>query len=243
MRDRKPIWNSDRINAGSAIEENHGPTPLRNRRKAARRHPTELHAEQDHAEDGDPECRDRHPEQRRRHHKRVNPGPAKIGSDRPEQHADGDREGNRQRGKRERDRQAFHHGREHTLVENQRGAEIALRQIEQPDCELFEERTIEAELPAHLFDRCGRRLLAGDDDGGIAGQQAEQQKCQDRDDHDDRHGLQKFQGHDAYQSSLLRAAIGTASTSRKRCINQATGPTAAARRHNRSGPAVFWNSR
>ena len=27
MRDRKPIWNSDRINAGSAIEENHGPTP------------------------------------------------------------------------------------------------------------------------------------------------------------------------------------------------------------------------
>ena len=193
MRDRKPIWNSDKINAGSAIEENHGPTALRNRRKAARRHPAELHAEQDHAEDGDPERRDRHPEQRRRHHKRVNPGPAKIGSDRPSSTPTGI--------VKEIDSAARESvtGRRSTTAEstlwceNQRGAEIAPRQIEQPDRELFEKRTIKAELPAHLFDRCGRRLLAGDDDGGIARQQAEQQKCQDRDDHDDRHRLQEFQ--------------------------------------------------
>ena len=43
-------------------------------------------------------------------------------------------------------------------------------------------RPVEPELVPHLLDRLGRRLIAGDDDGRIARQKADQQKGEHRND-------------------------------------------------------------
>ncbi len=61
----------------------------------------------------------------------------------------------------------------------------------EPAQELFEQRTVEAELGADPVDRFRRGLIAGDRDRGIAGQQLQQQEHQHREDHDHRNGLQQ----------------------------------------------------
>ena len=75
---------------------------------------------------------------------------------------------------------------QHRHVRDQRHAEIAVQQLADPGEELGVERLVEAERGADALELLGRRVVAGEDRGGIAGRQPQQQKHKQR--HHAHHG-------------------------------------------------------
>jgi hypothetical protein len=62
-----------------------------------------------------------------------------------------------------------------------RGAEVAARQLADPDQELVPERQVEAERAAQARDVVGRREVAGDQRGRVARREMDQQEDDHRD--------------------------------------------------------------
>ena len=76
--------------------------------------------------------------------------------------------------------------RQHRHVRDQGDAEIALQQLADPGEELGVERLVQAERDADALELFGRRIVAGQDRGGIARRQPQQQKHEQR--HHAHHG-------------------------------------------------------
>ena len=75
---------------------------------------------------------------------------------------------------------------QHRHVGDQGHAEIALQQLADPGEELGVERLVQAERGADALELFGRRIVAGQDRGGIARRQPQQQKHEQR--HHAHHG-------------------------------------------------------
>src|SRR5258706_391428 len=73
------------------------------------------------------------------------------------------------------------------LLEEKRLAEISPEPPADPDGELLDDGALEPELDADLRHLLGRGAVAGDDGGGIAARQPQQEKRKDGHDGDDRH--------------------------------------------------------
>ncbi len=74
----------------------------------------------------------------------------------------------------------------HRHVGDQRDAEIAVQQLADPGEELHVERLVQPERGADTLELLGRRVVAGEDRGGIARRQPQQQKHKQR--HHAHHG-------------------------------------------------------
>ena len=75
---------------------------------------------------------------------------------------------------------------QHRHIRDQRHAEIAMQQLADPGEELGVERFVQSERDADALELLGRRVVAGQDRGGIAGRQPQQQKHEQR--HHAHHG-------------------------------------------------------
>jgi len=128
----------------------------------------------------DHEYRDRETDHRQAHHEAVDPGAVLPGCDHPERNRDQDaeNEGRYRDADRGLDPLADHLQDRH--VRNQGHAEIAMQQLADPGEELLVERFIEAKRSADACELLRRRIVAGQNRGGISGRQPQQEKHKQR---------------------------------------------------------------
>src|SRR5207244_12749043 len=94
--------------------------------------------------------------------------------------------------------------------------QVAAHDTAEPDADLGDERLVEAELGADLRDVLGRRVVAGDDDGGIAWRDVQQRE--DGDGHHPHHGdgghqpANDLRNHGQAIDTFQNSGAGTGST-------------------------------
>ena len=167
-----------------ALEER--PEAFGDAAKALHRQPAQVDGENLDQHIADHEHRHRKADHRQSHHEAVDPGAVLPRRDHAERHRDHDRENDGRHRDRDRRLDALADHLQHRQVGNQRGAEIAMQQLADPGEELRVERLVQAERGADALELLGRRIVAGQDRGGIARGQPQQQKHEQR--HHGHHG-------------------------------------------------------
>ncbi len=167
------------------------PEALCERRVALHREPVELDREHPDQHVADHEPGHRESEHREAHHAAVDPRADAPRRDHAQRHRQHDGDDERHHGQRERRLQPLADQLRNRVRGEDRVAEIAAQQLPDPGEELDQQRLVEPQLGADLRDVLGRREIAGDDRGRIAGREMQQREDEHGDDEDHRHGRQQ----------------------------------------------------
>ncbi len=171
---------NDSVTVGRIRRWKNGPKPFAMLLKALHRQPAQVDGENLDQHIADHEHRHRKADHRQPHHEAVDPGAVLPRRDHAERHRDHDRQHHRR--ERDRDRRLDPAGDhvQHRHVGNQRHPEIAVQQPADPGEELLIERLVQAERGADALELLGGRGIAGQDRGGIARRQPQQQEHEQR---------------------------------------------------------------
>ena len=150
------------------------------------RQPAQVDGENLDQDVADHEHRHREADHRQSHHEAVDPGAVLPRRDHAERHRDQDRKDDGRQRDRDRRLDALADHFQHRHVRDQRHPEIAVQELADPGEELDVERLVQAERGADALKLLGRRVVAGQDRGGIARRQPQQQKHEQR--HHAHHG-------------------------------------------------------
>ena len=120
------------------------------------------------------------------HDAAIDPASGLPGGEDADRHGDEDGKEQREHHERERRLEALTDELRHRHSREHRRAEIPLQDTPRPFAEAFQERAIEPERRSDSLDVFRRRLIAGDDDGGIARRDVEQAEDEQGNDPHDR---------------------------------------------------------
>ena len=134
----------------------------------------------------DHEHRHREADHRQSHHEAVDPGAVLPCRDDAERHRDGDGKDDGRQRDADRGFDALADHLQHRHIRDQGNAEIAMQQLADPGEELGIERFVQPERGANALELLRRRVVAGQNRGGIARGQPQQQKHEQR--HHAHHG-------------------------------------------------------
>ena len=147
---------------------------------AAGRQPAQVDREEDDHQQAEIEIRQRNADHGEQHRHLIHPGVLPQRRDDAADQSDQQRDHQRIGRQRQRHRQAQHRGVHHRLAQQQRTAEIAVQQARVPAPELRQQRLIEAEIMADVGDLLRRGGQPGDRRRGIAGDQMDHGKGDQR---------------------------------------------------------------
>ena len=144
------------------------------------RQPAQVDGEELDQHIADHEHRHREADHRQAHHETVDPGAVLPRRDHAERHRDRDREDDGRQRDRDRRLDALADHLQDRDVRDQRHPEIAVQQLADPGEELDVQRLVQPERGADAFKPLGRGVFAGEDRGGIARRQPQQEKHEQR---------------------------------------------------------------